>query len=136
MINFYIYSESGQIIMTGVCSQEDLALQQYPGGITEQGEARVGRHYRASDGTIVDIPPCPEEFYIFSYDTKTWIPDLALAETIVREKRQQLLLDSDWTQLPDVPEITRIMWVTYRQALRDITEQEGFPLSVVYPVKP
>jgi len=56
-----------------------------------------------------------------------------LAMTI-RFRRSALLKESDWTQLPDVPQTTRDAWATYRQALRDITAQDGFPTSVNWPV--
>lgn len=59
------------------------------------------------------------------------VPDLALG---VREKRNRLLSDTDWMALSDntmTPE-----WASYRQALRDITAQEGFPFSVIWPTKP
>ena len=52
-----------------------------------------------------------------------------------REKRNQLLRDSDWTQLPDTPGDPRA-WQAYRQALRDLTSQTGFPWEVVWPVPP
>jgi hypothetical protein len=61
--------------------------------------------------------------------------DEELAATI-REQRDYLLTQSDWTQLPDVPEATKTMWATYRQALRDITAQPGFPQDVTWPEKP
>ena len=54
----------------------------------------------------------------------------------VRAERDRLLLESDWTQLPDVPAATRSVWATYRQALRDIPQQAGFPANVVWPSKP
>ena len=55
--------------------------------------------------------------------------------TRVREDRDQKLKDSDWTQAADVP-VDTAAWATYRQALRDITTQEGFPNSVVWPTEP
>jgi hypothetical protein len=54
----------------------------------------------------------------------------------VRAQRDALLRASDWTQLPDVPESIRAPHTAYRQALRDIPEQAGFPMSVVWPEKP
>jgi hypothetical protein len=48
-------------------------------------------------------------------------------------RRDKLLSDSDWTQLPDSPGDSAV-WRTYRQALRDITSQTGFPQNVVWPV--
>ena len=50
----------------------------------------------------------------------------------VRAKRNQLLVQSDWTQVADVP-VDKAAWAIYRQALRDITTQEEFPLEVIWP---
>jgi hypothetical protein len=57
-----------------------------------------------------------------------------------REERNALLAESDWTQLPDArsamgPEKAE-EWDTYRQALRDVPEQSGFPRDIIWPVKP
>jgi hypothetical protein len=53
----------------------------------------------------------------------------------IRSERDQRLLQSDWTQIPDVP-VDKQAWGVYRQALRDITLQEGFPYSIVWPTPP
>jgi hypothetical protein len=55
-----------------------------------------------------------------------------------RAKRDVLLTASDWTQLPDSPldSDARSAWAAYRQALRDITGQEGFPEEIDWPVAP
>lgn len=53
-----------------------------------------------------------------------------------KRERSRLLAESDWTQLPDVPLATKAAWATYRQALRDITGQPGFPAVVEWPVPP
>ena len=50
----------------------------------------------------------------------------------VRAKRNQLLVQSDWTQVND-SKVDTTAWATYRQLLRDITTQEGFPLEVIWP---
>ena len=52
-----------------------------------------------------------------------------------RDKRNLLLLESDWSQLPDSP-VDASVWATYRQELRDLPSQEGFPDTIVWPVKP
>ena len=52
----------------------------------------------------------------------------------MRGQRDQLLKETDWMALSDntmTPE-----WASYRQALRDITAQEGFPYDVTWPTKP
>ena len=53
----------------------------------------------------------------------------------IRQERNTLLSDCDWTQVSDAP-VNQAAWQTYRQALRDITAQAGFPYSVEWPTKP
>ena len=53
----------------------------------------------------------------------------------VRDDRTKRLSECDWTQLADAP-VDKTAWANYRQALRDVTTQEGFPWSVSWPVKP
>jgi hypothetical protein len=53
----------------------------------------------------------------------------------IRSKRDSLLTASDWTQVSDAP-VNQSAWAEYRQALRDIPQQEGFPIDVAWPVKP
>jgi hypothetical protein len=59
-----------------------------------------------------------------------------MAEELAKAKRNRLLMNSDWTQLPDVPIDTKEVWAAYRQALRDVTDQPGFPFNIVWPVAP
>ena len=56
------------------------------------------------------------------------------AAASVRGQRNSLLSQTDWTALSDVTMSPAM--ATYRQALRDITSQPGFPHSVVWPLKP
>jgi hypothetical protein len=56
------------------------------------------------------------------------------AEDAVRNQRNRLLSDTDWMALSD--NTLSPAWASYRQALRDITAQEGFPYSVTWPTKP
>lgn len=59
-------------------------------------------------------------------------------EQQVRNQRNSLLRQSDWTQTIDAPltQSEQLQWQTYRQALRDITNQPGFPENIEWPVKP
>lgn len=61
------------------------------------------------------------------------IPDFL--EEKIRTERNFLLADSDWTQVADAP-VDQAAWANYRQALRDIPNQEGFPTDVAWPAKP
>jgi hypothetical protein len=77
----------------------------------------------------------------------TWIvsnaPDDVIANRVafeweqIRSRRNAKLKSCDWTQLPDAP-LTNLLtadWATYRQALRDITEQDD-AFAVVWPTAP
>lgn len=62
----------------------------------------------------------------------------ATESKLVREQRDRLLAASDWTQGPDSPlsSAKKTEWATYRQALRDVSSQAGFPTTVEFPEKP
>jgi hypothetical protein len=62
------------------------------------------------------------------------IKDAEQAEK-TRSQRTDKLKDSDWTQVADAP-VDQAAWATYRQALRDITSQVGFPWTINWPVAP
>jgi hypothetical protein len=53
----------------------------------------------------------------------------------VRTSRGDKLKDSDWTQVADAP-VNKASWATYRQALRDVTQQSGFPWTITWPTQP
>ncbi len=54
---------------------------------------------------------------------------------LVRAERNRLIAECDWTQVADSP-VDKAAWATYRQELRDLTLQAGFPFDVIYPTKP
>jgi len=58
--------------------------------------------------------------------------------TRIRADRDKRLAETDWTQLIDSPfsNDTNGVWQAYRQALRDVPAQAGFPWDVAWPKKP
>ena len=60
------------------------------------------------------------------------------ASNNIRTRRNSLLSDSDWLVIKymeianTIPEV----WSVYRQGLRDITSQTGFPYDISWPIKP
>ena len=54
---------------------------------------------------------------------------------LIRSQRTQKLAESDWTQVADAP-VDKAAWAVYRQALRDVTTQTGFPWEVTWPAQP
>jgi len=55
--------------------------------------------------------------------------------TVVRKERNEKLAACDWTQLSD-SKVDKVAWAKYRQGLRDITKQPGFPWEVTWELEP
>ncbi len=58
--------------------------------------------------------------------------------TAVRLERDRRLAGTDWTQLKDstLDDVAMVLWQSYRQALRDVPQQAGFPATIDWPVEP
>lgn len=61
--------------------------------------------------------------------------ELDLDAARMRAERDALLRATDWTQLPDVPQASRDYWAPYREALRNLPQQPGWPI-VDFPSSP
>ena len=61
--------------------------------------------------------------------------DRTQAAAKVRAERDRLISACDWTVLDDA-KTDKQAWATYRQALRDVPEQPGFPYDVAWPAAP
>ena len=91
-----------------------------------------------------DVPSSPGVNYKFSIDTKTWVyvePKAPSTNELINDitiKRINLLYQSDWTQIPNNPLTSQQQqdWAAYRQALRDIPNQSGYPNNVIWPTPP
>ena len=93
----------------------------------------MARYHATSEG---QIPFSPEEEAARDAEEAAWLAsanDRAGKEQ--RAQRDSLLTASDWTQIPDAP-VDKAAWATYRQSLRDIPQQSGFPTTVVWPTQP
>ena len=81
------------------------------------------------------VPFTPEEEAEFDLLEEQ---DLSKEQTIkarlLREERNKLLAETDWMALSDIT--MSDSWRTYRQDLRDITEQPTFPDEVIWPQAP
>ena len=53
----------------------------------------------------------------------------------VRTTRDEKLKETDWTQVSDAP-VDKTVWATYRQALRDLNKESGFPWDMTWPEDP
>jgi hypothetical protein len=101
---------------------EDLPFTASPDDCEEHGRAIFAAAVAGEYGEIAEFVP--------------YVPSIEELEAQAREQRDALLAASDWTQLPDVPEATREAWAVYRQALRDVPQQAGFPENIDWPAKP
>lgn len=106
--------------------------------IYEPGVPDNYNSYYFLGGKLRPKKPRPSEFHEFNYETLNWDFDANYFWSIVRGKRNRMISASDWTQLPDIQsnmsDELKLSWATYRQALRDITDQE--PLKIVWPTPP
>ena len=138
-MNYTIYNTTtGQIERVVDCPPEMVSLQFDPVTHAALEGSFDDSSYYVEAGVPVAMPPKPTPHHVFDYTTKQWI-DPRTPETEgarVRAERDRRLQETDWTQLPDVPLATKEAWAAYRQALRDITEQPGFPFDVVWPEPP
>ena len=103
--------------------------------------------------TLAEMPPCTHEQVAQQNSEPTlqngsWVlewtirnktqKELDFEAAEIRSTRNIKLSNSDWTQLTDAPLTAdqKTAWANYRQELRDITKQAGFPTNVTWPVEP
>ena len=90
------------------------------------------RYHATANGNVAFTA---EEEAEFDAAETAWIADAnnRKAEK-TRAKRNKLLADTDWRASSDLTLSTE--WATYRQALRDVPGQAGFPNTITWPTKP
>jgi len=104
-------------------------------------------YYKSQDNTIHDdmggaallLPSWPKDaVQITNEEALAAVAPSAPTPDEVRAVRNARISASDWTQLPDAPLsiAEKTAWGVYRQALRDVPEQAGFPESIDWPVSP
>lgn len=91
------------------------------------------RYHATPNGNVPFTPEEEAEWDAEEAEYAAGANDRAAAK--IRTERDIKLTESDWTQVADAP-VDKAAWATYRQALRDIPSQAGFPNEVVWPVEP
>ena len=118
----------------------------YVGSTVADADPVDKTNYLVPAGCVTDAPPALADGQLARWLGDTWevvtpvvepepTPEPADPSIAVRYKRCNLLSLTDWMALSDSPAITAD-WANYRQALRDITGQAGFPDDVTWPTKP
>ena len=119
---FYVFRiDTGEVIAAAETTAELAGFVNNANGITyEPGPVRDWTYLTIADGAI-------------TIDTVEWA-------SVRRAERDLRLVGSDWTQLMDITDAllpgTQAQWATYRQELRDVPAQAGFPETVTWPVEP
>lgn len=89
---------------------------------------------------LIELPYFDKEYQYYDYQANSIKIDSGKLDIILRNNRENSLLTSDWTELPSA--LTRLgeakvnEWQAYRQALRDIPTQPGYPENVTWPQQP
>jgi hypothetical protein len=144
MMNYAYYTSVGQYVVAGTSdSDEEIIASDIPTGCSVYyGLVNPNTQYHnISTGKPADKGPAPQEDgYVFDYVTKSWNPDIPYLDFKAKAIRNQKLADSDWTDTASAP--ARLgqelydQWQTYRQALRDVTAQPGYPFNIIWPTPP
>lgn len=135
-MKYTLYKANGEIVSIRDCP--DITEQILDDDILWiEGEYPPSSYY-IDNGVPVEFPAHSFKYANFDYSTKTWVEDVKRIEAEVKAKRNTLLSASDWTQIPNGPLTAEKQqaWATYRQALRDITAQTGYPTNVEWPTAP
>lgn len=128
-MNYIVYNSNGDILRIGNCKEIDLPNQARQGEYVLEGVANPVTQ-KVINGEVVDK----------SQDEINKVLKKAF-EYDLRAKRNSLLKETDWTQMPDSPltDLQREKYKVYRQALRDLPQKYGTinKLSeVTFPSKP
>jgi len=134
-MKYSIYINNGKIVKLLDCNNIEQQLSD--GELYIDGWFNDSEYY-IEDSQAIQMPPKPDQYSVFNYTTKQWVENERMAIINVSDKRQKLLYSTDWTQIPNGPltQQQQEAWAVYRQQLRDIPEQSGYPFNVVWPTPP
>jgi len=139
-VKFVTYDKrTGQVLTSGYTGEavvhnyetEDIGVL-----VTEELLEHDACYVDLNDMKAVKTDKRPSNVHYFDIGSKEWVIDGEMLANQMRLERDNSLKDTDWSQLPDVGESIKQSYAEYRRALRDITDQEGFPYNVTWPTKP
>ena len=120
----------------GTTFEEDVAKRE-PYEL-EHEEIYMNPETGATETKVVKSPSIKRFFVIGEKPAPVPEPTQEEKEQAARNERNLRLTFTDWTQLPDAPLTAeqKAAYATYRQALRDVPEQAGFPDAIEWPEEP
>ena len=109
--------------------------------VDPDGPSLAERYHPDVVAMLVPVPDGAGVAVGWSWDGAQFAPPAAMPPPTaaqLRATRALLLSACDWTQLADAPLASepRAAWAVYRQALRDVPQQPGFPADVAWPAPP
>ena len=119
----------------------------YVGTTTADQDPLDDTNWLIPAGCVQTAPPTITDSQLAKWDGSGWVvenipvvepdpePEPIAPEVLARGKRDGLLITSDWTQVDDSP-VDKSAWATYRQLLRDVPTQAGFPNTISWPTEP
>lgn len=154
MKHYIVYDPgTGEIEISGTCSPEQFDGPVENNKCRMEAEASTATHF-VSNGLLVAYTAQqaaakadrPSHRHKWDNTTFSWIeasPPVESQEVrimVERERRNDLLAKSDWTDTLSAKErlgeALYSAWQEYRQALRDLTNQAGFPHQITWPEPP
>jgi len=95
----------------------------------------------ANEQAVPGMPILSGGVWVQGYEVLTISASEKIAQdnmvaALVRADRDARIAETDWTQAKDILDSVSSKYAVYRQALRDVPTQPGFPYSVNWPVKP
>jgi hypothetical protein len=142
---------TGEIVVSGTTNTDVLPFVLFEGNDYLEGYGSNISHY-VLNNTIVDYTQeqkntklnKPNYKCTWSNETFTWVDARTTeqqnidAENLANIKRDIMLSDSDWIVIRALDQGNPIPtdWQTYRQQLRDISQQSGYPLNIIWPTPP
>lgn len=111
--------------------------------LSENGCLQVSQFkpYDRSTQKLVPVEPYVEGDQVYTVTVESLTAEdrqtkRKTAAANARKQRDALMATTDWTQLEDYPKGNKAAWKTYRQQLRDVPQQAGFPETIIWPTSP
>ncbi|GEM_PF-1843706 len=135
-MSHYAVHEEGRIRRTFTLPKGMRLPKEEAGAVPCGPEVTMQTHF-VRGRAAVRIPPTPGDGWVFDYRAGAWEFSEEMAWQLVRSERDARLKACDWRVLPDspTPADMRQAWLAYRQALRDVTDQDD-PRAIAWPMSP
>lgn len=140
-MSYYVYIDPIQKIETSRCYMPD--ADNYPNFYKIDKEAFNAKSFyylNSITGEMCVTLPKPSHLHKWDNVEALWIVDIERLSEDAKVTRSSLLKESDWTDTfsakTRLGDLLYNQWQEYRQALRDIPQQKGFPENIIWPDKP